>query len=326
MPPPESKSREPQCYRFDFVWNRWDECPWSEEDFKAQSDRVITALRDAGAKQFIFQLERGAETKRLHYQGYVNMSKKKRAKALGKELQEELKGVSLRVASTAGEKALKQYVMKKDGTYVSGPWADKRLPKPMVNVTPRAKFDPSSKVADVRDAPRPFQQELTNMCLQWPANDREIIWIADPTGCSGKSKWGTYMKITHDAKCLTFGKNNDLMNLVCADIEAIDSYRHIYIIKLPRSKPAEVTLGDMFATIEQLKDGEYQTGKYKGADEEGPNPHVVVLSNWFPSAEERKCLTPDRWKIYTIDSRDFSLRSNVDEHVCGEECPEHRGS
>lgn len=327
MPSPESKApREVQVHRFDFVWNRWDGCPHEEKEFSAQHTSVCEALRAAGAKQFVFQLERGVESKRLHFQGCVNLSKKKRAKALAKELQEDLKGISVRVASTAGEKALRQYVMKKDETYVAGPWADRRIVTPPVNVVPFDKWDPSVKVTDVRDNPRPFQHELTQLCLQWPANDRTIIWIADPTGCSGKSKWGTFMKMTHDAKCLTFGKNNDLMNLVCTDIEAIQAYRKIYIIKLPRTKPADVALGDMFATIEQLKDGEFQTGKYKGSDQEGPNPHVVVLSNWFPSSEERKCLTPDRWRIYTIDSRDFSLRVSTDEHVCGESCAEHRGS
>lgn len=292
--------------RFEFTWNCQD--GWDEKEFSSQSDLIREFLAPI-CKAYLYQLERGRETGRLHYQGCLQLKDKTRKMTLVKYAQASgLDKISLRPQSTAGEMALKSYCMKKDETYVAGPWADRplRLLQPTPNVVPLKDYDPLTKVTELEAALRPFQTTLTEVCLGVP-DPRKIYWIADEAGNTGKSKWATWMRIKHGALTLPFEKANNLMNLVCEDIATNQAFRLIYIFTLPRTKPTDVSMHDIYTVLEQIKDGNYVTGKYKGHHYEGPHPHVVVLSNWRPSQEEMKCLTSDRWSLMYIDPEDYEL-------------------
>lgn len=322
MPPPVAKGparAEVPCYRFAMTWNRKEE--WDEKDFSSWDPRVTASFKSMGCKQWIFQLERGAEG-RLHYQAYFKLATKKRLRQVIKMVHEDLEGAHVSEGCSAGDKALSTYCMKED-TRVQGPWADKPIPRPLPNCDPLGSYDPMTDpdVIRVRDHPRPFQEELTKMCLKWPADGRKVIWVFDKEGESGKNDWLNFMEAHHGAKFLTFATSKDLMDNIYKDIQKREQTRRIYIINLPRSKPKDQAMEDMFNVIEMLKDGRvFNTKGMTGGDLKMHKPHVVVLSNWLPERTDSDDgpLSKSRWALFRITRPSFLLAPIVREHVTGE--------
>lgn len=310
MPPPVLSAPH-QLYRFAFTWNKPGDI--SDDEFKAKRELLEEALAAVNADDYIYQLERGEEKDRLHYQGYLKLKTKKYMLTIAKDMQTYCDGIHLSACSAAGETALRNYCMK-DETKVTGPWSLKPMPtRPFMLIN---QYDPLKKCRRVTETPRPFQTSLTEMCMAEP-DDRKIVWVADADGNSGKSQWATFMRIKHSAYEISFGTARDLMHMVCQDIEERGGFRQTYIISLPRTKPKDQAMADILSTIEQIKDGKFKSTKYKGNNYEGPNPHVVILSNYAPTTEEIGGLTKDRWMIYKIEQSDWSLRRiRNDERVC----------
>lgn len=274
----------------------------SEEEeaaFLALASGLETRLRSE-TEDFVFQAERGGESKRLHYQGFLKMGERKRADQMGRMYQDEYPGMHFSAASTAGKEALKKYCMKQE-TRVAGPWSHRPIEPPK-------KFqgwvlDKKKVYADIMNNPRPFQSELTRMVDSAP-DDRTIVWVADQEGNTGKSKWARYQASMHGAEWHTYGKSNDVINVVC-DRPASGCY----IFNLPRARPKEAAMCDLFATLEMIKDGYLVNYKYKGAVQERPYPHVVVLANYLPTPEDfgKAGTSKNRYKFYYIRPGDFAL-------------------
>lgn len=64
----------------------------------------------------------------------------------------------------------------------------------------------------------------------------------------------------------------------------------IVIINLPRTTEGHVS----YASIESLKDGLIQSGKYEGGFRMYKPPHVIIFANFLPTLE---ALSLDRWSI-----------------------------
>ena len=285
-------------------------------------DSYLTATITKWAKHWVFQLERGAETGRLHYQGYMALIKKSRLSSLAACLNEDLPGIHLSPCSTAGESALKTYCMKAD-TRVKGPWADKELLAADAEAKKEWRqdtdFDFNKEYGMIENDPRPFQEELTRICQSEP-NRRTILWISDPEGNSGKSYWASWVSDKFGAEYHTYAKTNDLMNVL-----ANRPASRVYIFNLPRSKPKEQALSDLFNCMEQLKDGRILNYKYNGAVKRINTPHVVVLANYLPTIDEAKGLSNDRWSFKRICHRDWTLKAApLKEHVTLESDPNQR--
>lgn len=80
----------------------------------------LNIIQSLDPKSYIFQIEEGRETKRLHYQGFVKLNVKKRADFLGRMLNVQAHGIQFIPASD--ENALIKYCQKED-TRVQGPWS-----------------------------------------------------------------------------------------------------------------------------------------------------------------------------------------------------------
>lgn len=225
-------------------------------------------------KNFIFQAE---DTKdNPHYQIYMNLKVKVRPKQLAVSLNDEFKGIELRPASNEGKQVLKTYCMKSD-TRVAGPWSDK----------------PIYLGKDLPKVLYPWQQTLLEI-LQCDPDDRDVIWVYDPVGKTGKSKFLKYMGYHHKAVTMSYGQCKDLINLVSKNMG-----RTMYLFNLTRVKPEEFSKNDLFATIESIKDGVIVNMKYDTSVTYMDPPHVVVFANYEPPKEK---LSLDRWKIFLIEN------------------------
>jgi hypothetical protein len=134
-----------------------------------------------------------------------------------------------------------------------------------------------------------WQQELVERVEQ-PAHPREIDWVVDPEGNSGKTWIAKYMMSKHPnkAQVLRIGKRDDL---ACA----IDETKSIFIFDIPRSQMEFF----QYSVVESLKDQMVFSPKYGSRTKIlSTVPHVIVLSNEPPDQDK---LTYDRFNFININ-------------------------
>lgn len=167
----------------------------------------------------------------------------------------------------------------KTNTHVRGPFADKKINPPYTG----------------KDLPThlwPWQAEVLERCKLAP-NDREINYIIDTRGNTGKSKFAKYMWYHHGAIFLPWGKTGDILNYVCKNKDA-----GIYFFDLSRSKPADWARDDISAAMEQIKNGMIVNLKYETCGTVFDPPHVWCFSNQPPNLSS---MSRDRWAFWLID-------------------------
>lgn len=260
-------SSENQVWVFAARWSVQNQ-PLEEDELR----ELLTEKLKLYCSKWIFQLEDTENN--LHYQIYMRVNEKIRAKSLAVKWNAALPGIEIRPCSTAGKEALSKYCMKKE-TRVAGPWADKAIY--MGQDLPTELYRWQSKLRDY---------------LLGPVNDRELICIVDLEGSGGKSKFMKYMYFHHNVPGLTFGKSSDLINIVYKMPD-----ERAYIFNLTRSQPKDASLSDIYATAELIKDGYFANTKYDTGIGCMAPPHVVVMTNFFP---KRDHLTADRWTVIDL--------------------------
>lgn len=132
---------------------------------------------------------------------------------------------------------------------------------------------------------REHQRALADELGQ-PPNDRQIIFIVDPRGGTGKSwfikKW--LSEHGDETQVLSIGKRDDLAH-------AINERKSIFLFDLPRSQSEYL----QYSILEQLKDRMVFSPKYMSRTKTLERvPHVVVFMNEEP---DRNKLSRDRYKI-----------------------------
>lgn len=258
-----------QVYVFMVRWHIGTHQDWKKrfEDFLKRNEAVKS----------VYQLEMGEETKALHIQGFVKLKNKIRAHTLAEANNDLIPGSCVQPASAAGKTALETYSMKAE-TRVEGPWG---YPTPPY----------MGKDLACMANPYPWQKYLMERCLEEP-DDRHIIWIYDPKGCNGKSKFTKYMSWKHNAQFLTYARAENLLALACKKISKC------YLFDLSRTKPMDISGQDIYSAMEQIKNGMICQTKYQVETICFDPPHVVIFANQLP---EMHRLTTDRWIIMTIN-------------------------
>lgn len=279
-------------YHFAFTWSLWDKGagrpdPPTESKFSDMFVQIREALVASGYK-YIFQLEKGAGG-RLHYQGYIHASKgkKQRSGTVAKALSDAgLHGVHVSAASTAGKESLRRYCMK-DQTRVAGPWKD----------TDKVKFTPEEiarlRIIDVKSL-WPWQQSVYN-ALMVMSNDRTINWLVDWTGNVGKSSFVKAMYVHGMAVGLGFSDSKDCMKVV-TDLPEYNAY----IFDLTRTKPANLSMSDTYACMEQIKNGYMVNTKFHSKVSVAPPAHIWVFANAPP---QFGAMSHDRWKVWGVKNQ-----------------------
>ena len=256
-------------YRMDGV------LPLSEEDFKTLGsdykrlgDMVKEKLEQflyPHVKQYVWQIERGKELKKLHVQMYVQLHDKMRPVALGGLVGKKLPGINFRHASENGVKGgIQRYCAK----------ADERYYGPVTNMNLEQYVKPTGwDIEEIRKNPLPWQKQIIDAITPKCRNDRIIDWIYDKHGKSGKTKLCKMLQVDLNASILQYGSLRDLAYRVVKE-----GQKAAYFIDLTRTQPNGV-MDDMYAMLEQLKNGVINNGKYEGSMLNMDPPHVWVMAN-----------------------------------------------
>ncbi len=132
---------------------------------------------------------------------------------------------------------------------------------------------------------RPWQQTALNALRE--QTNRQIYWIVDPKGNTGKSWFAGWLQTHCDAIVYDSGKK--------ADIAYAYNYEPIVVFDYTREKQEFMKYG----TIESFKNGRIFSPKYASRTKIFKSPAVLVLSNWEP---DKSKLSDDRWVIVRLVS------------------------
>ena len=135
---------------------------------------------------------------------------------------------------------------------------------------------------------REWQQTLHNRLILSP-DKREIIFIVDVKGNSGKSWFAQYYCDLHDnAQIVIPGKKADMAYV-------IDQTKKVFFFDCPRSKQGDFIQYDF---LEELKNGLIFSPKYESRVKRLNTPHVVVCMNEFPDMSK---LSRDRYSVTRLE-------------------------
>lgn len=236
--------------------------------------KFINWLKFIQAATAVFQLEAAPTTGALHIQANVKLKEKKRSKTLARGSNVLLWGVEISEASIEGQMELSNYVMKAT-TRVQGPWG---WPIDIY------------KGQDLYVEPRPWQRTLEEYILKTP-DRREIVWIQNSTGNAGKSQFVKKMCWAHGATYLAYARTENLIATAAQKIS------ECYLVDLSKSMPKDIGKNDLYAALEQIKNGMLLNTKFAVKTVFFNPPHVLVFSNFKPAYQ---AMSADRWRVMHI--------------------------
>lgn len=130
-----------------------------------------------------------------------------------------------------------------------------------------------------------WQEKLLDV-LSSPPLERDIWWVYDPYGNSGKTYFARYLVDNRGAFYSNGGRGTD----ICYTYDA----EEIVIFDYVRDSKDYVNYG----VIEQIKNGILTSGKYESTTKRFKQPHVFVFANF--NCEEGK-FSADRLKLITLN-------------------------
>lgn len=257
-------------------------------------NQVMEFLHEWG-KKWVFQLERGSEQGKLHFQIRLHLMVKRRLTEIVKittNPAERLVPLGSHWSPTCTTVHTGQnfnYVQKAD-TRVEGPWKDTDYEEPPPLTEQLKEFMTFQK--------RPYQVQIENMMEQ--LDFRTINLIYDTIGNVGKSIFCEYLEYQGLAfEMPAFREMEDIMQCIMG----VKTKRN-YIIDMPRAMKKD-KLASFFAGIESLKNGVAFEKRYAFKKKRFTRPNIFVFTNTLP---DWNLLSRDRWKVWKMTSN-YELES-----------------
>lgn len=271
------------------------QCTWDFTSFMIENaplsdvlpklrEALIISLRNL-TKKWCFQLEKAPTSGHLHLQGRFSLKTKGRmnqAKEVFKTIPKEwMKAAHLSPTST--ENRDNQFYVMKEETRIQGPWMDTDL------YVPR-------QVSEV-EALYPWQEAVVRISQNW--DTRSINVLIQETGGIGKS-----ILTAHTATKLGWVNvppmrdSKEIMGMI---IDRIPERNGVVIIDIPKA----LTKNDqreMYAAIEQIKNGYAYDTRYKYREKWFDCPCVWVFTNTKPDEE---LLSKDRWVYWKVENNEL---------------------
>lgn len=275
------------------LWNITLYMSWQDEKGYHQHDTksVHNVIKDI-SKHYAFQVEKGTESKLLHYQIAVDLKDKKRRTTLFNILKSKWSNIKLEqitMTSICGMKGRQcfSYCTKED-TRVEGPWTDKQDPTALIK-----------DVQEVIDRPDfkfyPWQEEMFNI-MKAPSH-RRVVCIVDHGGHCGKTFFKDYcfsrkLAFPSPVSCKMGDATAFILSAGLIDWGC-------FLFDIPRAiYPLVSKNPEFWCNIEQIKNGMFTDIRYKGQYAQAPRRPCVVL--FMNSEPPKSMLTSDMWDLRMI--------------------------
>jgi len=243
------------------------------------------------ADSWVFQLERGVNADKLHFQVRLIVHEGVMTETLLTIF--EARSLDRRDITFLPESnnsiqqgGLSFYVMK-DDTRVEGPWHDSTY-KPRKRV-----HYEGNDLECIRSSKRPFQQHIIDE-LKHPPDDRTLHWWYNHSGAGGKSKLMKYLRVTHPSFArVPMGTATQIKTSVIEKGPC-----QVYMVDLPRVRGTDERQQELFSALEEIKNGWVESPMYgKAAELIMEPPHIYIFSNELPNLNYASL---DRWRVHEL--------------------------
>lgn len=136
-----------------------------------------------------------------------------------------------------------------------------------------------------------FQKEILKLIEEVP-DERSIHWYWSLKGNIGKTSLCKHLCLKHGA-LIVGGKYRDAYYSI-AERKAAKLPVDLIVFNIPRNQGNKVS----YTSIEGIKDGMFNSTKYKSCMVVYNCPHVIIFAN---SPPDLSMLSEDRWKIRALD-------------------------
>lgn len=270
--------------RWVFTWN-------ANENGSLPDCKKLRKFLDNIVVEGVFQLERGTNTHRLHYQGRFILNGSRKGKKRLLELFQEIGDVKFLTFDPEIVYDSTKYCTKaetrEEGPYYVGTNAYKTKQQP--------------KEITLRMWQEQLLKEIEKL-NESKQRDRKVIWVQNPNGGAGKSTFLKYMSFGQKdwrVKKLPIDKPDRIRMAICKIVQKEDV--DIFAFDFTRTHGEDTSVNDLFQIIEEIKNGHIVSVMYGNPMEVGiESPHVIIFTN-ESLANYKKYLSEDRWQPYSID-------------------------
>lgn len=304
-----------QAYRWCFTAHKWKGSDIDESDDTAKDvDDILKQV----AKSYIFQLEKGDQTSRLHYQGYISLKKKLRLSQVKKIIPQ----AHWEVAKGKDDVAA-QYCNKTD-TRIKGPWGNHKCMKAIETANEREACIQARRTR-LRQRLTPEMQNIhqrMKMSIMTARPGEHVIVYVDQEGGKGKStfidlaecKDPDYMP-TWTFISATAGGADDTafkqqLGSKLSKLKKAEDHDFIHmntpmclVINIPKGDGIDIHKWKRYLPgLEQALDGKFWDGRNKdNSFIMEPPPLVFITCNNLPE-KVLTAMTSRRWKINDIST------------------------
>ena len=153
----------------------------------------------------------------------------------------------------------------------------------------------------LRDNMKPWQKQVYDKVTKQSVNFRDILWVWEPEGNTGKTYLSKYLHYFHGA-IVVGGSAADMKHAIARWRQITGTFPVIIIIDIARS---DMFTSTSYKGLQQIKNGLFFSGKYEsGMVASLQPPHLVVFSNAKP---QTKFMSKDRWIVKYIDPQTQTL-------------------
>ena len=170
--------------------------------------------------------------------------------------------------------------------------------------SPPASYRPykTQNLLRLRNNMKPWQKELLQK-VTTTADYRDILWIWQPIGNSGKTYLAKYLHYFYGA-IITGGKAEDMKHAISRWKQITGHYPITIIVDLARS---DTIPKSGYKALEEIKNALFFSGKYQSGMVASCNPpNVIVFANTPPKLT---AMSSDRWLVKTINPESQELET-----------------
>lgn len=135
---------------------------------------------------------------------------------------------------------------------------------------------------------REWQKEIVEMLENQP--ERQVLWIVDFEGNTGKSFLAQYLEVVRDYQVLSGGKHADIAFALRTDARG-------YAFDFSRDEGEDKT---PYKILERIKDRFVPSPKYESQVKKLVSSRVICFANFGPDKQK---MSLDRWKVIEVVKR-----------------------